>query len=325
MFGREALKVFDAEPGIVWEFIEDDVRELTPDHAAQYDALCVLGPRVTARTVGRADRRLCIVARHGVGYDSVDVPACTANGVILTITPDGVRRAVANMILTFILALAHKLFAKDRITRTGRWGERTAFMGEGLTGKTVGSIGLGNIGRELFRILAPLEMKHIAHDPVAPGPGDAEGLHVRMVDFDDVFREADFVCVNCPLSDSTRHLVGEREFGLMKPSAYLINTARGPIVDEAALYRALTTGRIRGAAIDVFEQEPTPPDNPILQLDNIIVSPHSLCWTDESFHRIAANAFESVVAVARGRTPRHVVNRAVLEHPGLRARLTASA
>lgn len=314
VFGSEALAVFDAEPSIEWEFLPDDVTVLTAEHAARYDALCVLMPRVTAETVSGPDRRLRIVARHGVGYDSVDVPACTANGVVLTITPDGVRRAVAKMILTFILALSHKLFVKDRLVRTGRWNERTSFMGEGLTGKVVGSIGLGNIGREVFRVIAPLDMVHIAHDPILPGPGDAEALRVKMVDFDTVFREADFVTINCPLSANTRHLVGERELSLMKPTAYLINTARGPIVDEQALYRALRSGRIRGAALDVFEQEPTPVDNPLLKLDNVILSPHALCWTDESFRRIAESAFQSVVAVARGRRPRHPVNAEVFGH-----------
>ena len=131
---------------------------MTPAQAARYDAIVVLTPRVTATTLGGADRRLRLIARFGVGYDNVDVAACTQAGVLLTITPDGVRRPVATIILTFILALAHKLFVKDRLTKSGRWSERTDHMGIGLTGKTVGSIGLGNIGREAFRLLRPLDM-----------------------------------------------------------------------------------------------------------------------------------------------------------------------
>jgi phosphoglycerate dehydrogenase-like enzyme len=323
VFDPVALDIFKSDPLIDWEFAPDKVTEVPAAYAARYDALCVLGPRVTAATLAGADRRLRIVARHGVGYDSVDVAACTSNGVLLTITPDGVRRPVATMILTFILALAQKLMVKDRLTKTGRWDERTDYMGEGLTGKVVGSIGLGNIGREMFRVLRPLETVNLAYDPVDPGPGNAEGLGVRMVDFETVFRESDFVCINCPLSAQTLHLVGAKEFAMMKPSAYFINTARGPIVDEKALYEALSTNRIKGAAIDVFEQEPTASDNPILKLDNVITTPHSLCWTDESFRRIAQAAFTSVVEFAHGRTPKFVVNREVLQHPEMKDHLKA--
>jgi phosphoglycerate dehydrogenase-like enzyme len=256
----------------------------------------------------------------GVGYDSVDVKACTENGVILTNTPDGVRRPVATSILTLILALSHKIFTKDTITRTGRWTETTNHMGVGLTGKTVGSIGVGNIGSELFRLLAPLDMQHIAFDPYAK-PEDCAKLRVRLMDKEDVFREADFVCINTPLTPETRGFIGAREFALMKPAAYFINTARGPIVDEKALYAALAERRIAGAALDVFEVEPIAQDNPLLALDNVIVTPHSICWTDEFFRNNAESAFRSVVAVATGATPAFVVNRDVLQHENMRARL----
>src|SRR6266550_933064 len=166
IFDKRALQIFD-EAKLPWEFIADNVKELTAAHGAQYDALCVFNPKVPAAVVSGGDSRVQIVARMGVGYDSVDVKACTENGVILTNTPDGVRRPVATSILTLTLALSHKLFAKDAITRTGRWGETTNYMGVGLTGKTIGSIGVGNIGGELFRLLAPLEMRHLACDPYA--------------------------------------------------------------------------------------------------------------------------------------------------------------
>ena len=319
IFDPQALRMFDT-PQFEWEFIPENVKELTAAHAAAYDALCVLNPRVTAATLSGPDRRLKIVARMGVGYDSIDVPACTANGVILTNTPDGVRRPVATSILLLILALSHKLLTKDKITRAGRWAETTLHMGDGLTGKTVGSLGVGNIGSELFRLLAPLDMVHMAFDPYVK-PEDAAKLRVRLTDKDTVLRESDFVCVNCPLTPETRHLVGDREFALMKPTAYLINTARGPIVDEKALYTALVERRIAGAALDVFEQEPIAPDNPILKLDNVIVTPHSICWTDEFFRNNAESAFRSVIAVAKGEVPTYVVNRDVLKHPAVQARL----
>ena len=319
IFDAAALRVLD-DPLIEWEFIPENVKELTAAHAATYDALCVLSPRTTAATLAGPNRRLKIIARLGVGYDNVDVPACTANGVILAITPDGVRRPVATSILTFILALSHKLFLKDRITRAGRWSETKFHMGEGLVGKTVGSIGMGNIGGELFRLLAPLNMNLIACDP-AKTQADADKLGVKLVDMDTLLREADFVCVNCFLSEQTRGLIGERELSLMKRSAYLINTARGPIVNEAALYKALTDKRIAGAALDVFEQEPASAENPLFKLDNIIVTPHSICWTDECFRGNAEGAFRAAVAVAKGEVPTYVVNTAVLQHPDVTARL----
>ena len=319
IFDKRALQLFD-DLRFEWEFIADNVKELTAAHAAQYDALCVLNARVTAATVSGPDRRLQIVARMGVGYDSIDVPACTANGVILTNTPDGVRRPVATTILLLILALSHKLLIKDRITRAGRWAETTQHMGDGLTSKTVGSLGLGNIGSELFRLLAPLDMVHLACDPYVKAE-DAAKLRVRLTDKDTVLRESDFVCINTPLTPETRRMVSDREFSLMKPSACFINTARGPIVDEKALCTALVERRIAGAALDVFEQEPVPVDHPLLKLDTVIVTPHSICWTDEFFRNNAESAFRSVVAVARSVAPTYVVNRDVLTHPDVQTRI----
>ena len=319
IFDARALHIFDSA-GLAWEFIPEHAAELTAAHGARYDALCVLNPKVPATVVSGPDRRVKIVARMGVGYDSVDVKACTENGVILTNTPDGVRRPVATSILALMLALSHKLLTKDRITREGRWSETTNHMGIGLTGKTVGSIGVGNIGSELFRLLAPLDLVHLAYDPYANAE-HAAVLRVRLTDKETVFRESDFVCVNTPLSPETRGFIGEREFSLMKATAFFINTARGPIVDERALHAALAEGRIAGAALDVFQQEPIVPDNPLLKLDNVIVTPHSICWTDEFFRNNAESAFRSVVAVAAGKTPTFVVNRDVLQHPNVHARL----
>ena len=312
VFDPRALEIFN-DPRVAWEFIPENTKELTAEHGARYDALCVFNPKVPAAVVSGPDRRVKIVARMGAGYDSVDVAACTANGVLLTNTPDGVRRPVATTIVLFILALSHKLLLKDTLTRTGRWTETTKHMGEGLTGKTVGSIGFGNIAQDLFRLLAPFEMTHLAHSrSLKPGDADAGALNVTPADFDTVLRESDFVCINTPLTPQTRHMIGAREIGLMKPTAYFINTSRGPVVDEPALYDALRDRKIAGAALDVFEQEPVANDNPILKLDNVIVTPHSICWTDELFRRNAESAFRSVIAVVDGKVPTYVVNREVL-------------
>jgi phosphoglycerate dehydrogenase-like enzyme len=307
IFGREVLGLLDAD-GIAWEYMEQSPGgALTPAQAARYDAVCAMLTRVTPASLAGPDRRLKLIARFGVGYDTIDVPACTAAGVLLTIAPDGVRRPVATSALTFVLMLAQKVLIKDRLTRTGRWSEKLDHIGTGLTGRTLGSIGLGNIGAELFRIARPLEMNGIAHDPLADRALAAE-LGVRLVDLETLFRESDFLTVNCPLNDATRGLVSARLLGLMKPSAYLINTARGPIVDERALHDALANGRLAGAGLDVFEEEPTPASNPLLQLDNVIVTPHGICFTDECMRRLAESAFRAVLEVAGGRTPPYVVN-----------------
>ena len=306
IFGREVLGLLDAG-GIGWEFMTQEPDGVTPAQAARYDAICAMLTRVTAASLAGPDRRLKLIARFGVGYDTIDVPACTAAGVLLTIAPDGVRRPVATSALTFVLMLAQKVLIKDRLTRTGRWSEKLDHIGTGLTGRTLGSIGLGNIGAELFRLARPLEMNGIAHDPVAD-PALAAELGVRLVDLETLFRESDFLAVNCPLSEATRGLVSARLLGLMKPSAYLINTARGPIVDERALHDALASGRLAGAGLDVFEEEPTPVSNPLLQLDNVLVTPHGICFTDECMRRLAESAFRAALDVAAGRTPPYVIN-----------------
>jgi D-3-phosphoglycerate dehydrogenase len=310
IFADAALKVLDA-PNIEWEYVAQNEAEVSSETAARYDALCVMLGRVTRKTVSAANRRLKLVSRFGVGYDTIDVPACTENGVILTITPDGVRRPVATSILTFVLMLAQKIPTKDRLVREGRWSERVNHFGMGLSGRVLGSVGVGNIGAELFRLAAPLGMRHLACDPYVTQESVAP-LGVKLVDMDTLFREADFVSVNCPLSEATRKLVNARYFSLMKPTAYFINTARGPIMDEKALYEALFTHKIAGAAIDVFEVEPTPADNPLLKLDNIIVTPHHVCLTDECINTIAASVFHSCRELAQGRVPKNVVNQQVL-------------
>jgi len=310
IFGTEVLKLLD-QPDISWEYMAQPSIDLTPEQAGSYDAICAMVTRVTPHSLSGSDRRLKLIARFGVGYDSIDVPACTSAGVMLTIAPDGVRRPVATSALTFVLMLAQKVLIKDRLTRAGRWAEKMDHIGTGLTGRTLGSIGLGNIGAELFRLAKPFDMVGMAHDPVAD-PALAAALGVRLVDMDTLFRESDFLTVNCPLNDQTRGLVSARLIALMKPSAYLINTARGPIVDELALASALAQRKIAGAGLDVFDEEPVRVDNPLLQMDNVVLTPHGICFTDECMRRLAESAFRATLDVAAGRTPPYIVNPEVL-------------
>lgn len=303
---------------VQWEWLPRGLREITPDHASAYDALYVNSPRVPASAVAGSDLRLKLISRHGVGYDSVDVPAMTQAGVLVANTPNAVPRPVATIALTFILALAHRLMAKDRITRAGRWPERLDHMGTGLTGRTLGVIGAGRIGKELLRLSRPFDLKLMATDPYAETL-ELNYIGARHVSLAQVMSESDFVVITCLLNEETRGLVGARELAFMKPSAFLINVARGPIVDERALFEVLAARRIAGAGLDVFEQEPTPADNPILKLDNVIVSPHALCWTDELFGNIARTAIGAVLAVQAGRRPEFLVNPAALSHTRAKA------
>jgi D-3-phosphoglycerate dehydrogenase len=269
---------------------------------------------VPASAVARADCRLRVVARHGVGYDSVDVAAMTRAGVLVTNTPTSMPRPVATIALTFVLALAGKLMLKDRITRSGRWNERMDNMGVGLTGRTLGVVGAGRIGKELLRMARVFEMRLAATDPNVDAI-ELGYLDARKLSLDALMTESDFVVVCCLLDETTRHLIGEREFARMKPTAYFVNVARGPIVDERALIAALASHRIAGAALDVFEQEPVAPDNPLLAMEHVIVTPHSLCWTDECFHNMAATGLASIVDALSGRPAQFIVDRAVLDHP----------
>jgi phosphoglycerate dehydrogenase-like enzyme len=307
-------------PGVEMAFLEP-ANPIASAQIADFDALILLAPRFGRESIHPAGR-LAVVARFGVGYDNVDIDACTEAGIALVITPDGVRRPVAVSIMALMLALTGKMMTKDRLTRAGPDGfnQRAQYMGVGLVGRVLGTIGVGNIGAELFRLAKPFEMKFISHDPFAD-PKIAAELGIELVSLEDVFRRADVLSVNCPLTPETRHLVNAERLALMKPTAYLINTARGPIVDQMALTRVLIDRRIAGAGLDVLEVEPPDAADPILKLDNVILAPHALCWTDQCFAGNGVADVKAVIDTQHGRAPRGVVNRQVLDLPRFRARL----
>lgn len=323
--GSPTFPDFDIEPlrrapGVDVAYLEN-ANPIRADQLAEFDALILLQPRFARESI-HPNGRLSVVARFGVGYDNVDVAACTEAGIPLVITPDGVRRPVAVSIITLMLALTSKLLIKDRLTRGGpdTFHKRVEHMGVGLVGRTLGSIGIGNIGAELFRLAKPFDMRFIAHDPYADKAIAAE-LGIELVSLEKLFRGADVLCVNCPLTSETRHLVNAERLALMKPTAYLINTARGPIVDQKALTKVLAEGRIAGAGLDVLESEPPDPDDPILKLDNVILAPHALCWTDQCFSGNGAADVKAVLDIQHGRVPRGIVNRAIVDQPRFKARL----
>lgn len=262
----------------------------------------------TREIIAAADA-LKVIGRHGVGVDNIDVKAATQKGIVVINTPDANATSVAEHTVTAIGALAKQMTLYNREMRKGRWEIRNSYRAVDLDGKTLGLVGVGRIGSMVARrAAAAFNMKVIAFDPyVTPDKGEEMGITL-IASLDDVFRRADVVSLHTPLTPETRGLVNAARLRLMKSTAFLVNFSRGEVVDEKALCEALKTGVIAGAAIDVFDPEPPAADNPLFELDNILLSPHSAALTQECVIRMAAGAAEGVVDVLSGRRPRFVVN-----------------
>jgi len=282
---------------------------LSPQELAQvvspYVALIVRSQTRVTREVIEAGRSLQVIGRAGTGVDNIDVQAATERGVIVVNAPTGNTTSAAEHTIALMLALARKIPQADATLRQGRW-ERGRFMGVEVRGKTLGIIGLGQVGSEVARRARGLEMRVIAHDPYVP-PERARVLGVELVGLEELLRQADFVTVHTPLTEATRGLIGEEELRMMKPTARLINTARGGVVDEEALVRALKEGWIAGAALDVFSREPLT-EHPLFGLENVVLTPHLGASTAEAQERVAVDVAEQVLAVLRGEPARYAVN-----------------
>ncbi|MEQ7127743.1 NAD(P)-dependent oxidoreductase [Actinopolymorpha sp. B11F2] len=314
-WGEIGLDALTSTTGVSWEFLTSETTELPPSVGMDYDALIVLSPTVSATTLSAADR-LKVVARFGVGYDNIDVAACTTAGVLLTITPDGVRRPVAVAAVSMMLALTHRIRNKDLLVRNGRWHDKLDYMGTSPTGRALGLLGWGNIGREITTLCAPLGMRQLATDPYAD-PTTAAAAAVQLCSIDRLFAESDIIIVTCALTPETHHLVNADRLAAMKRSAFLVNVARGPIVDEEALTAVLANRHIAGAALDVFESEPPDPNHPLLGLDNVLLAPHAIAWTDQLAFGNGSSAIRAVLDVATGVVPAYPVNPGALRHPKL--------
>jgi len=317
------LHLLDAEPQVRHAFLPELHNPVRQEQIAGLDAVVSLTPAWTAETFAGGAERLLIVARFGVGYDMCDVAALTANSVLLTITPGATDLPVAGGVLAMMLALSRRLFAKDRLVREGRWAERAHHQGTEIGGKTLGIVGFGGAGRELRRLVSPFAMKVLVHDPFVTDSTLDHHAVSRAASLEDLFARADYVSIHCLLNDETRGMIGRDLFRRMKPTAYFLNAARGPIVNEADLIGALQSGAIAGAGLDVFDQEPPPLDNPLLAMDNVILAPHSVCWTDECFQAIGESAVVSILSVLCGERPGGLLNPEVLEQPGFRAKVAA--
>ncbi len=315
-FGVELLD----EAGVSHAFLAEDRSPVTPDQLADFDVVISMGQAYTRDSLTGIDR-LTLIARTGVGYDMIDLDAATDADVMVSITPEATRKPVASATLALMLGLCHRVTIKDAIVRNDDWDIRFDHMGCEIRGRAVGLIGMGMIGREVVRLLGPFEPSGILVSDPAVSVEEAAQLGVTLVDLETLLKRSTFVTIHCPLNEHTRYLVGARELRMMREDACLINTARGAIVDQDALTRALREGWISGAAIDVFEREPPDPNDELLSLPNVILAPHASAWTHELFRDIGHDCMKAALAVSRGEEPPYVVNREVLERTGLKKKL----
>jgi phosphoglycerate dehydrogenase-like enzyme len=334
-YGDIGMSLFDAAPHVRYRFLTDQAPtrddpdyyqrfyslEVTAGQIANLDGLVVLRPWVKRHVFANGAGDLVIIGRSGAGYDKIDLDACTENDVALFNAPMALNHATASTALLFMLALAKRLPQQARLARLGRWDLQTAEHGHEIEGRTLGIIGLGHSGRELVRLVAPFGMSILAYSPHAD-PAQAATLGVRLTALDELFREADFVSVHSHLTPEKHRMIRAEHLWLMKPTAYFVNVARGELVDQAALVDVLREKRIAGAALDVFEKEPLPADDPLTKLDNVIITPHWNCSTTDVWRATGRAMAEGMLRASRGEIPENVVNKEVLERRGFREKLS---
>lgn len=309
------LSVLAEQLQIKQHVFKEHRKQIGADQIADAHGVIVLTPSVTAESVLKPEN-LLVMARFGVGYDSVDVKACTAADVLVTITTGAVDRPVAEAAIGWMIALSHNMHVKDKLVRTGQWDERSKYMGRELRDRTLGVIGLGGIARKTIELLRAFGMKQpLAFDPFATEEM-ASKAGACLVSLEELLKQSDFISIHCPLTEKTRGLIGAKELAQMKTESYLLNTARGGIVDEDALYDALKNHRIAGAALDCFAQEPVTAPSRFADLDNVLLAPHSIAWTDELFRDIGRAACQVMVDLSQGKKPGGVLNPEVFDRPG---------
>lgn len=284
--------------------------------ARNVDALVTLLSDKIDAEVFDAAPRLKIVAQMAVGFDNIDIAEATKRGIYVTNTPGVLTETTADFAWALLMAAARRVVEADKYVRTGQWKvgwHPSMLLGRDVYGATLGIVGAGRIGTAVARRAKGFNMKILYYDVVPMPPEIEKEVGARRVDLDTLLRESDFVSIHVPLIKETYHLINEKKLRLMKSTAYLINNSRGPVVDEKALYKALKEGWIAGAALDVFEQEPTPVNNPLLRLDNIVVAPHISSASYETRSRMAEMVAENLVAFFKGETPPNLVNPDVVK------------
>lgn len=297
-----------AVSGIEYTVTRSITQEALLRNAAQANAIVSGGHRrlMTAENMDALPNLVALV-KLGSGVDNVDVDAATERGVIVANTPDAVTETVSDHAIALLLAAVRKIPQQNRLIRAGVWSIKRAAPGRHLRGATLGLVGFGRIGRDVARKLVGFEMNLLVYDPYLEDNA-IEEAGAKPVPLEELLSRSDFVSVHCPLTELTERLIGEREFRLMRPEAILVNTSRGPVVDEAALNQALREGWIAGAALDVLEKEPPDSDNPLLELDNVIITPHMSSMSDLFPGEIWIGVYQTLVDLANHRWPASVVN-----------------
>jgi D-3-phosphoglycerate dehydrogenase len=281
---------------------------------ARADAAIVRNSPVDVSILADAPR-LKVLAKHGAGYDNIDVAAATAHGIVVANVPGGNADAVAEAAVALMLATLRRVPAVHALVTSGGYAARFQLQFGQLTGRTLGLVGLGNIGARVARICAAgFAMRVLAYDPALSAAAIAERSARKIAELAELLAAADVVSLHLPLTDATRHLIGRTELALMKPTAILVNAARGGIIDETALAEALVAGRLAGAGLDVLEVEPPSPGNPLLKAPNVVLSPHTAGNTVDAARHLAIASAEIVIAVLAGRRPEAMINPEVWEH-----------
>ena len=313
----EAMPLIEEEKKILEKYADLKLAKSTAEEdlvaeAGDVDIIMVVYAKITKQIIDSA-KKLKGIVRYGIGVDNIDLNAATERKIPVANVPDYCIGTVADHAFAHLLALSRKMLIADKIVRTGEYvGGWTSpsdkIKGLDLEGKVLGLIGLGKIGRSVAARAKGFGMKIIAYDPYL-GKELARTLNVELVDLDSLLRESDFVSIHTSLLPETRGMIGERELKMMKKTAYLINVARGPVVGEKALYKALKERWIAGAGIDVYKKEPPDPENPLFKLENIVLTPHIAWYTEEALWRLEMSAVGEAIRILQGQLPKNLVNR----------------
>jgi len=275
---------------------------------------CLLTEKIDEEIIA-AGKKLKAICQVAVGYDNIDVAAATKRGIYVTNTPGVLTDTTADMAFALLMSVARRVAEADRNVRQGKWKISwglTMLLGQDVWGKTIGIIGLGRIGSAVAKRAIGFNMKALYYDAIRY-PELEKKLGVEYVNLETLLKQSDFVTLHVPLLSQTRHLIGEKELKMMKKTACLINTSRGPVVDEKALYKALKEGWIWAAGLDVWEKEPTDPDNPLLKLENLTATPHIASGSIETRTKMAVMAAENLVNILEGKVPPNLVNKDVMK------------
>lgn len=274
-------------------------------------AILIRSAKITAEIMD-AIPTLKVVAKHGMGVDNIDVEHATKKGILVVNAPFSNLNAVAEHIVMLLIGLSKRVVRMDKLLRAGQYAQRNTYKTIELKGSTVGIIGMGKISRLVVKKLAGFEMNMIASDPYVTQE-DVADLPVTMVSAEEVYTQSDFVIIHTSLFPSTYHLVGAEQFKMMKPTACMINAARGAVIDEAAMIRALQSGEIAGAGLDVFEQEPPEADNPLFAMEQVVLSPHNAALSDGALRAMAMDSAQGVMEYLTGQPVTYPVNKEILQ------------